>query len=319
MNYIILLAVLFVAISIYFKIADRYNIVDKPNARSSHSYITLRGGGIIFWIAGTIYSSFHLKEYSYFLVGSTLISLISFWDDIKSLPSNIRFTVHLIAVSIAFYGIGVFDLLNTWQTIFAYLLVVGLVNAYNFMDGINGITGLYSLSILLALIYINERLIRFSDTDFILFAICASIVFLFFNYRKRARCFAGDVGSVSMAFWISVLLMQLILKTNNPVWLLLLTLYGVDTFCTILHRIWLHQNIFKPHRLHFYQILANEYRIDHRTVALGYASLQALIAIIIIILYNQLSTFWLYPLCILPIIAVYNLKFVLINKYSSNN
>ena len=308
MNYLLLLAALFGAILIYFKIADKFNIIDKPNERSSHSYITLRGGGVIFWVAGAIYSCLHIQESGWFLAGFTLISLISFMDDIQNLHSRVRFAIHLTAVSLAFYGIGLFEILNIWQIALAYFFVVGVINAYNFMDGINGITGLYSLSILLALAFINNKIVAFTEPDFIWYSVCASLVFLFFNYRKHAKCFAGDVGSVSIAFWIIMLLLQLVMKTGNPAWLLLLTVYGVDAAGTVIHRVYLKQNIFQPHRLHFYQILANEQKIDHRTVSFTYALLQGIVSLVVILFYNRLPAIALYALVVLPFVAIYPLK-----------
>ncbi|MDP4271002.1 MAG: glycosyltransferase family 4 protein [Bacteroidota bacterium] len=308
MNYLLLLAALFGAILIYFKIADKFNIIDKPNERSSHSDITLRGGGVIFWVAGAIYSCFHIQESGWFLTGFTLISLISFVDDIQNLHSRVRFAIHMTAVSLAFYGIGLFEILNIWQITLAYFFVVGVINAYNFMDGINGITGLYSLSILLALAFINNKIVAFTESDFIWYPVCASLVFLFFNYRKHAKCFAGDVGSVSIAFWIIMLLLQLVMKTGNPAWLLLLTVYGVDAAGTVIHRVYLKQNIFQPHRLHFYQILANEQKIDHRTVSFTYALLQGIVSLVVILFYNRLPAIALYTLVVLPFVAIYPLK-----------
>jgi UDP-N-acetylmuramyl pentapeptide phosphotransferase/UDP-N-acetylglucosamine-1-phosphate transferase len=308
MNYLLLLAALFGSILIYFRIADKFNIIDKPNERSSHSYITLRGGGIIFWVAGAIYSCFHVQESGWFLAGFSLITLISFMDDIRNLHSRVRFAIQLAAVSIAFYGIGLFDFLKIWQIVLAYFFVVGVINAYNFMDGINGITGMYSLSILLALAFVNNKIIAFIASDFIWYPICALLVFLFFNYRKRAKCFAGDVGSVSIAFWIIMLLLQLVIKTGNAAWLLLLTVYGVDAAGTVIHRIYLKQNIFQPHRLHFYQVLANEQKIDHRIVSLAYALLQGIVSLFVILDHDQLPVITLYALVVVPFIVIYPLK-----------
>lgn len=94
-------------------------------------------------------------------------------------------------------------------------MFIGIVNAYNFMDGINGITGLYTIAVLLPLMYVNHKVEPLSIWICLFYPLIASVVFLFFNFRKRAKCFAGDVGSVSIAFWIVTLLLLLIIRTNN--------------------------------------------------------------------------------------------------------
>ena len=284
--YLIVIAILFVAMIFYVRLADKFNIIDKPNERSSHDYITVRGGGVVWWLAGVICALLYLPESVYFLTGITLISIVSFWDDISSLSNKIRITVHFLAITVLFYGLGIFQILPWWQILFAYVFVVGILNAYNFMDGINGITGLYSLSILIALQYVNSQIIHFTPSDFINYAILACLVFLFFNYRKQARCFAGDVGSMAISFWIVCLLLQLMLETRSLIWILFLTIYGVDSVCTIVHRIYLRQNIFKAHRMHFYQILTNEWEISHLKVSAGYALMQFIISMVIVALYR---------------------------------
>jgi UDP-N-acetylmuramyl pentapeptide phosphotransferase/UDP-N-acetylglucosamine-1-phosphate transferase len=250
-------------------------------------------------------------ENLYFLIGLTLICGISFWDDMSSLPNRIRIIVHFLAISLVFYGLGLFSLLPWWLIPIAYIFFVGVLNAYNFMDGINGITGLYSLSILIALQYVNYKIIPFTAPDFINYAMLACIVFLFFNFRKRAKCFAGDVGSLGISFWIVTLLLQLMLVSNSFIWILFLAVYGVDTICTILHRIYLKQNIFEAHRLHFYQILSNEKGISHLKVSSLYALIQLIICSIVIYSYNPLKPLnWMIALFIILILSLtYLLKF----------
>jgi UDP-N-acetylmuramyl pentapeptide phosphotransferase/UDP-N-acetylglucosamine-1-phosphate transferase len=185
------------------------------------------------------------------------------------------------------------------------------MNAYNFMDGINGMTGLYSLVILAALQYVNYKLVPFTKPDFIYFPMLACTVFLFFNFRKRAKCFAGDVGSLGISFWIVTLLLQLMLASNSCIWILFLAVYGVDTVCTILHRIYLKQNIFEAHRLHFYQILSNEKRISHLKVSSLYALIQFIVCCAVIYSYNYFKSWiWITAILILLILSlIYLLKF----------
>ena len=316
MIYTILFFILFILELLYFKVASRFNIIDKPNLRSSHTEITLRGGGIIFWFAALLYFVQNI-EYNYlFFTGITLVSLVSFWDDIQSLSNKIRISIHFLAITLIFYDLGVFSSVSFPLIALAYIFAIGIINAYNFMDGINGITGLYTLVVLGALWYVNKNVQLFIDTDFILYPILASLVFLFFNYRKRAKCFAGDVGSIAIAFWIIYLIFKLILNTNSIIWLLFLAVYGVDAICTILHRLYLRQNIFEAHRLHFYQILSNEYKIQHRIVSLIYAILQSIISVAVILLYHKFDWLTLFMIIILPLVLVYSAKFYMMKKAS---
>lgn len=315
MEYTILGIILMIIMLLYFKVADRFNIIDKPNHRSAHTEITLRGGGVIFWFSALLYFAQHLENNYFFFIGITLVSLISFWDDIQSLPNKIRISVHFIAISLVFYDLGVFDSLSVFWVCITYILAIGLINAYNFMDGINGITGLYTLVVMGSLVYVNTNIQLFTDGAFIKYGMMASVVFLFFNYRKKAKCFAGDVGSIAIAFWIIYLVLKLILLTNSLIWLLFLAVYGVDAVCTIIHRLYLKQNIFEAHRLHLYQILSNEYKISHRLVSLYYAIVQSLVSVLVITLYQKIEDLKLFVIIIFPLLLVYNIKFYLLNKH----
>ena len=276
MYYIIILVLLFVAELFYFRVADKFNIIDKPNERSSHSRITLRGGGIIFYFGALAYFLSNHWEYPWFMLALTLITFISFVDDIRSTSQGLRLVFHFTAMALMFYQWGLFSL-SWWWIIIALIICTGIINAYNFMDGINGITGGYSLVILGALAYINSEITTFVEPALINTVLCAVLGFCFFNFRKKAKCFAGDVGSVSIAFILLLLIGKLIIKTEDFSWIILLSVYGVDSVLTIIHRLMLHENIGLPHRKHMYQLMANELKIPHVGVSLIYMGAQALV------------------------------------------
>ena len=276
MYYIIILVLLFVAELFYFRVADKFNIIDKPNERSSHSRITLRGGGIIFYFGALAYFLSNHWEYPWFMLALTLITFISFVDDIRSTSQGLRLVFHFSAMALMFYQWGLFSL-SWWWIIIALIICTGIINAYNFMDGINGITGGYSLVILGALAYINSEITMFVESALINTVLCSVLVFCFFNFRKKAKCFAGDVGSVSIAFILLFLIGRLIFKTEDFSWIILLSVYGVDSVLTIIHRLMLHENIGLPHRKHMYQLMANELKIPHVGVSLIYMAAQALV------------------------------------------
>ncbi|MEY8628524.1 glycosyltransferase family 4 protein [Bacteroides nordii] len=276
MYYLIVLVLLFLAELFYFRIADKCNIIDKPNERSSHTRITLRGGGIIFYFGVLAYFITNHFEYPWFMLALTLITFISFVDDIRSTSQVLRLVFHFSAMALMFYQWGLFSL-PWWTILVALIICTGIINAYNFMDGINGITGGYSLIILVALAYINREIVSFVEQELIITVLCSVLVFNFFNFRKRAKCFAGDVGSVSIAFIVLFLIGKLIIKTEDFSWIILLVVYGVDSVLTIIHRLMLHENIGLPHRKHLYQIMANELKVPHVVVSSVYMIVQALV------------------------------------------
>ncbi len=286
MEFIIVTFILLVLELLYFRIAAKYNIIDKPNHRSSHTKVTLRGGGIIFPIAFFLYlgvSSFYRKdyflpkEYWAFGLGLLILSVISFLDDILDLSTKLRLFFHFISVSLLIYFLGILFILPTWLLPIVFIFIIGVLNAYNFMDGINGITGLYSLVILSTFYYINQYKIMFTDINFIIYPVLASLVFLFFNFRKKAKCFAGDVGSMSIALWVLALLGLLVVKTQELTYLLFIGVYGIEVIFTIIQRIKLKENIFEAHRHHLYQLLVNKMKWSHLLVSTMYGVIQLLI------------------------------------------
>lgn len=277
MTFAIIFILLVILELAYFRIADRFNIIDKPNLRSSHKTIVLRGGGIIFLIGVWLYAAFFGLNYPWFIIGLTLIGLVSFVDDIHSLPDSIRLVAQFAAMFLMFYQFDILNLNDWWMVLIALIVCVGIINAYNFMDGINGITGGYSIAVLLPLIYLNASN-DFISQDYLYVVGLSLLVFCFFNFRKKAKCFAGDVGSISIAFILLFSLGKLILQTSDLSYLTFLAVYGADAVLTICHRIQLHENLGQAHRKHAYQLMANELKIPHVKVSLLYMMMQLAIS-----------------------------------------
>jgi len=309
MVYLISTIILWICILVYLRLAPIFNIIDKPNERSSHTEVTIRGGGVVF-VLSIVIAAFIEPYYWLPVTGAFLLGVISFVDDQMDLSRRLRFSCHLLAVSILFAALGLFSsemLPSFWLLPLLYILVIGTINAYNFMDGINGITGLYSLVLLGALQYVNIKQHPFVEPELIWLPMIACGIFLFYNFRRKAKCFAGDVGSITIAYWIVYLLLKLIFISGNLPYVLFLCLYGVDAVMTILHRLYLRQNIFQAHRMHFYQILVNEKGFSHVSVASCYGMIQA--AIIVLVLFSGLSFWTLSIVCLAPLLTLYGLKF----------
>ncbi|WP_312323100.1 glycosyltransferase family 4 protein [Soonwooa sp.] len=316
MIYLIVFISLIVAELVYFKIADKFNIIDKPNERSSHTQITLRGGGVIFYFATVIYFIVSDFQYPYFFLGLTLITLISFMDDVMTLSNRIRLLVQLVSMILMFYQVGLF-FLAWWIIPIALVVSVGTINAYNFMDGINGITVSNSLAVLILLAIVNNSL-GFVDQDLIYYTILSCLVFGFFNFRNKAKCFAGDVGSVAMAFIILFLLAKLIVQTGNIIYILFLLVYGLDTVLTIIRRLLKKENIFEAHRSHLYQFFANENKTNRLLISTVYGSVQLVVGLLIIYSTTQSVNFqWLMAIGLLVVgsLVYLGLKQNLVKKY----
>ena len=305
-TYIIIFILLLVAELLYFRIADRYNIIDKPNERSSHTTIVLRGGGIIFLIGAWVWSAFYGFEYPWFLAGLTLVAGVSFVDDIHSLPDSVRLVAQFSAAAMAFYQLGMLHWEMWWIVLLALIVYVGATNVINFMDGINGITAGYALAVLVPLSLVNMK-DEFVAQSLIVTTILAALVFCLFNFRPKgkAKCFAGDVGSIGVAFIMLFLLGKVIMQTGDITWLIFLLVYGVDGCLTIVHRIMLHENLGEAHRKHAYQLMANELKIGHVKVSAFYMALQLVVSLGFVYLCpNDVLSHWLYLVGSLAVLSV---------------
>lgn len=312
LTYGIILVILLALEMVYFKIADQCNIIDKPNERSSHSTIVLRGGGIIFLIGVWVWSAFLGFQYPWFLVGLTLVAGVSFVDDIHSLPDSVRLVAQFTAAAMAFYQLGILHWSMWWIILLALIVYVGATNVINFMDGINGITAGYSLAVLIPLALVNMNG-AFIKQSLIISTILALLVFCTFNFRPKgkAKCFAGDVGSIGIAFIMLFLLGNVIIKTGDITWLIFLLVYGVDGCLTIVHRIMLHEDLGEAHRKHAYQIMANELKIGHVKVTSLYMVMQLVISFgFIYFCPNTMFAHWLYLIGTLVVLAITYILFM---------
>ena len=246
-----------------------------------------------------------------FLLGITLVAGISFVDDIHSLPDSLRLVFQFAAMFLMFYGWGILNWESWWIIILGLILCVGITNVYNFMDGINGINGGYTLAVLLPLAWLNREM-GFVDQRLIVVALLADLVFCFFNFRPKgkAKCFAGDVGSIASAFIVIYVLGRLILATGDFTYMVFLVVYGVDACLTICHRVMLHENLGVAHRKHAYQLMANELGMEHTVVSGIYTVLQLAIAVGVILIPNTAGWHWGYLIGVALVLCAAYLVFM---------
>ena len=312
MSYLLILLVLGALSFIYLKLAIKFKIIDKPNQRSSHTKITVRGGGIIFPIAILLFFFLNDYEYPYFVLGVFLISFVSFLDDIYTLSSKVRFPFQFLAIFLILYQLDV-QIIPLYISIPFLILGVGVINMFNFMDGINGITGIYSLVVLSGMYFINsnEQLV---NEDLILFSGLSLIVFGFYNFRKKALFFAGDIGSIAIGMLLFFIGFLLALKLSSPLILLLILVYGADTGCTVLFRVlYTKESILDPHRHHIYQKLVDVSKMSHLKVSIIYGAIQLIVNWVVFKTYkldvsNQL-------LISLGLILVFIISYILLFRF----
>ena len=321
-TYLIIAVLLLVAELIYFRIADKCNIIDKPNERSSHSTIVLRGGGIIFslsmiaWAVLMVVQGKDIVPYLPFLCGMVLICGVSFWDDVHSLPDSLRMGVQIVSTLLMFWSVGLYAAFDSWWimalvVVVALFFCVGATNFINFMDGINGITAGYAFAMLLPMLLLDSsskfQVSGYIETSYLVVAIIGVLVFSIFNFRPKgkAKCFAGDVGSIGIAFIILFSLGRLMLVTKDVTYIVFFLVYGIDGSLTIFHRIMLHENLGQAHRKHAYQLMANELKMSHVVVSLLYMAIQMVVSLGFIYLCpNTIVAHWVYLIAAGIVLAV---------------
>jgi len=323
-TYIIIAMLLLVAELVYFIIADKCNIIDKPNERSSHSTIVLRGGGIIFTLSMIVWSLtpfpsptdegsiMPIAEYWPFILGLLLIAGVSFIDDVHSLPDSVRLVAQFVAMALMLWNMGLMEWSLWWVVPIALFFCIGATNIINFMDGINGITGAYALAMLIPILLLNREM-GFIEESYLIVAIIGLLVFSFFNFRPKgkAKCFAGDVGSIGIAFIVLFALGKLMLATEDVTYVIFFLLYGADGSMTIFHRIMLHENLGQAHRKHAFQLMSNELKIGHVKVSLIYMVLQLAVSLgFIYLIPNTTVAHWIYFICMCVVFALAYILFM---------
>jgi len=248
-----------------------------------HKGATIRGGGIVISIAIIIFSLLSETPGWMFSFGMILIASVGFLDDVIDLSSKIRFPAQVVSILFILADLGMFHL-NLACLALIVIVAAGILNAYNFMDGINGMTGGYSLIVLFSLVFVNINVQYFISTSFLIVAILAVLTFNIYNFRNKAVCFAGDVGSLSVAFVVVYLLIKLIFESQQLGYLLFLTLYGIDTVFTIVQRLANKENIFEAHRKHLFQVIVRKTDMPHLYMSAIYMFIQALINFMVILI-----------------------------------
>ena len=281
----------------------RFGVVDWPNARSSHSHPTVRGGGVAILLSVVVVGAVGLPlSASSCVLGTMLLlavvlGIVAFIDDLRCLPAAFRFACHavsaaglLVALHLTQPNEGMARFL--FVAALAFMWVTGYTNAFNFMDGINGLATAQALiggvgTALLGGLSLGE----FSSPP-VLFSLViagAALGFLPLNFPK-ARMFMGDVGSVPLGFLLSGVVLWV---AKIAGWWLLVPLtlvhanFVLDTGITLFRRIARGERWYEPHREHFYQRLVRAGR--SHTFATGCEMALQAIVLALMVLYLYVS------------------------------
>lgn len=271
--------------------ALRSNLLDIPNPRSSHTRPVPRGGGlaivvisliglITIWILRPAWPWSALFVY---VSGAALIAVVSLLDDLGSLPNWVRFAAHSLGAALVILGFGYWGSMDLpllgavplgWLgLIITFLWIVGLTNAYNFMDGIDGIAGGQAI-----VAGLGWTILGWSDNQPLVAALglllaASSLGFLGHNWSP-ARIFMGDVGSAFLGYTFAVL--PIVMAQYDPRFalagVLLVWPFVFDTVFTFLRRLYNRENVFTAHRSHLYQRLVAT-GFSHKIVASLYIGL----------------------------------------------
>lgn len=260
-------------------------VVDVPNSRSNHKKPTPRGGGVAICAAiliGFVALCFMQKGDFLYLwplfAAAILIAVISWVDDVKKIGIKVRFLFHIIAVSIGMvivsdYGhidsVISFGLLPTWlDYLITAILWLWFINLYNFMDGIDGITGtetvFIGLGIAISIFLINSP---FNPAFYAAVIVAAALGFLAFNWHP-AKIFMGDVGSITLGFLLGWLLLDLFTRGAFVAALIIPAYYLCDATVTITKRLIQRKKIWQAHSEHFYQQAVRRGFSHSKTVSL---------------------------------------------------
>ena len=268
----------------YVKVAKSINFYDIPNDRSSHVIDTVTGIGIAFPISVFVWYLLNFK-YHFFFLGLLILTICSIIDDVIDLKVYVRIFIQSISVSCLLQYFYHIDL----SVIIIFLIIIlnmGWLNAFNFMDGINGIMASYSLINLFTFFYINFKY-QFIEQEILIFLLIPLTLFMIFNFRNAAISFSGNSGTMAMAYILSLIMIKLIDHANDWKFIIFFSVYGLDTVFTIIERLILKENIFKPHRRHLYQLMVDKHYYNHLNVSIMFSLYQIIINIVFINLYDD--------------------------------
>lgn len=296
-----------VATHIFIRLADRQGVVAEANHRSMHKGATVTGGGLALLVAAfAVFLSLWPLEpvHRYLLPAAALLAVVSFFDDLNPVPQWIRFGAHIVAavaaVASVHYAQMIFQgYLPFWldRAVAAFALI-WFINLFNFMDGIDGIAGIETVTIAGGFAVVMTAAGMTTPLMGLALAVGgAAAGFLLWNWHP-ARVFMGDVGSVPLGFLSGALMIWLAVKLSLAAALILPLYFVADATITILKRLKRGEDIREPHRSHYYQRSARGVG-SHAVVVRRVAVCNALlVGLAVLALSMPVTAFVLAALCV---------------------
>jgi len=305
------------AIFIY-KYGIKLGFADIPNERSSHSDIVPKGGGIGILTAFAVYA-FYARMDFFFWIPAIVLSIVSFAGDRHQISPGLRLYIQFICSFIFLIGLFFYGKTSPFLYILIFPLsvfMVGTSNFYNFMDGINGISGLTAIIGFAFAAYYG--VLEGGEEKYILVCcviIFSSLGFLPFNF-PRAWVFMGDVGSIFLGFVFSCMVIIFTHSITGFIVLcsFLLPFY-IDELSTLFIRIKDKDTLSMPHRKHLYQLLVNELKISHWKISLTFALMQIIVGISVLLWRNNIYFVIALIICYLVLFCI--CSYIIRKKISS--
>lgn len=267
---------------LYIRLARKLGIGVEREQGGRRAFVSV-GGGIIFIIAAAA-AFFCCPQWSteavMVLAGGFLLAVTSYIDDLVTLSAPLRLVVQTLLIAAILLPMITAGYLAMW--LIALIGCVGYINSSNFMDGINGMLAAYSVVVTATLIHAACQLpcnidMPLLDANRIIAVnaalMVALLVFAIFNFRRRAVVFSGDVGAITVGFFIAVSLTSLMLATGSISMLIVVAVYLIDTFATFVQRLLNGENVLSKHHKHLYQLLVRK-GYPQLGVASAYAAIQ---------------------------------------------
>ena len=289
MNFLIIIILNILLITIFSIIAKKINLVDIPNERKLHIFNVPLIGGICIYLSVLIsifiFGKIDIKFYNILIYFSGLIVILGILDDFKNINYKIRIVlifficyIFILLEEIYLINLGVFfnlQIVNLgfFGVIITIFSVFALVNAFNFLDGIDGLTSMQSIVILLFLLFYNSYFELNNDLTLIYYLITSLIIFFIFNLiiKNKFKIFLGDAGSMFLGFIISWIIIFLSQKENPlPVvlvpWIISFPIF--DLISTVVIRLYKKKSPFKPDHYHFHYILLKHKKLNSLNINL---------------------------------------------------
>lgn len=293
--FLLLAIISYIGVAYFRRIAWKYQILDTPNERSSHTSPVPLGGGLAIVLIVLITGAWVANEIDWhrsiiYIMSAAIMAWMGWRDDVHKLPAVFRLIMQILIAIASIWGMGYFKVvavplfgdlqLGVVGIMITILWIVGLTNAYNFMDGIDGNAGGVAFSAALGWMWLSADTGKWFVFWLALAIAASSLGFLGHNWTP-AKVFMGDVGSTFLGYTFAVLSLISADESGDALLIgtLLMWIVIMDSFMTFLGRVIKGENVFSGHRSHLFQrLVLGGYK--HKTISLLYIFLTSIAGVL---------------------------------------